>query len=354
MKSLIIILTLIQVVGFQVEACSGLNEPEIKALIDDSNSLEKFLTDAKFPKMVQVSKEDQKSMSAARMIPLSQNDENYSSDYQTTGRVEISSPNGDEIGYGTGFKISGSCVMVSAHVLYNQFHPQVEQNGKKVYKNKVKFVRGLGGKKQVQDAEIFFQMTEQGTDFNYDENGKPKFYGDNDLIILRLKNPNKANGYHSDPYYKNLKVLSPAQVVKGMNTDLGKQIRCVGLPYYKTSKEYGSCKGSDFLWHQDNARVFEQNLSQGKLGMASNVAAGPGMSGGHCALKDSKSADNSVFAVVANGFMGNLNSPTMPDVNFEGDYAGGSARYLSLLNVLDRRMTKELGFGLDKIKEKCK
>lgn len=353
MKHLLPII-LMQTLSAAASDCGGFESPDIQQLIKTSMSLAHYMTDEGHKNMRKFPSEQQKKVGPARMIPI--DPAKGVSDYRTTGKIKILSPTGEDVGHGTGFKISGSCVLTSAHLLYNQKHAEVKENGRNIYRNSIQFI--WNDSSTVRDAEIFYQMTEEGIDFKY-KDGKPEFNADSDLVVLRLRSSVDSKKYYSDPYYEKLNILSPAEIIEGMNFELGRRIRCVGLPYYKISKSYGSCKGSDFLWQHDDARVFEWDKLQG-LGTASNVASGSGMSGGHCSLKDVPTGKiGQVFAVVQGGWdvwgFDRAHNPLMPDVYFrDREYINGNATHLSLLHVLNQRMTQELGFGLGQIVQKCK
>lgn len=124
-----------------------------------------------------------------------------------------------------------------------------------------------------------------------------------------------------------------------------------------TSQKFGSCKGSDFKWKQENARVFADDVDA-EHGVYTNAVTSEGMSGGPCYLNESSDKEKSkkIFGIVANGYgadsEGNLK---MPRLKFDkNNYRSGNVRYIGLLHVLDQRLKTELGYGLDKISENCK
>ena len=59
----------------------------------------------------------QKEMSAMRMVPMNFDDPQHELDKNTLGKVSIQIENVGEY-FGTGIKIGKSCVLTSAHILY--------------------------------------------------------------------------------------------------------------------------------------------------------------------------------------------------------------------------------------------
>lgn len=348
MKAIILILVLILVKVSSAVACEGIGSEAMQALVASAKSMKKYVVgDANFSKIrATVPVKIQKKLNEAGMEPIDFSDPKHHLDYQVLGDIEVDTfdDKGNKgTAIGSAVKIGKSCIITSAHTLYQSMKQEMSEDNQGSFDKTIKFNRGHGKDAKSFTASVFFQMTKPGIDYVAKE-GKRLFHGHNDLVVLKLNN-------HSDNYFRKISVMKPEQVVNNSNPQLGKEMMCQGSPYYKTSKTYGSCKGSDYRWKQENARVFEDDLSDEKGGMSTNVASGPGMSGGPCYLNDNP---NEVFALVSNGFHGTETSPTLPNLEFGGNYAGGNARYVSLFHVLDERMKSELGYGLDEISEKCK
>lgn len=338
------ILTLILTQVSKVNACDGISEPAIQKVIAAAKSIEDFyVEDSEYRSNTsEISIDTQKKMSAASMVPINFSEQKHKLDYYSLGNITYKTKmNGQDYNIsGSAVKIGKRCVLTSAHTLYGNLSQSISPNNNGQFDKQITFTRGNNDASNTFNASVFFQMT-TSSDYKI-ENNKRVFKGHNDLVILKLD--------RGDDYYKKVKVVSPEEIQNGMDIEVGKKISCHGSPSYQVNKKYGSCKGSDFRWKQENARIFEDDVYES--GLITNLASTPGMSGGPCYMNESP--DN-VFAVVSNGFHGSdLAHPIMPNVKFEGqNYATGDARYLSLLHVLDKRMKSELGYGLDQITDKC-
>ena len=198
---------------------------------------------------------------------------------------------------------------------------------------------GLGKDRKSFDATILYQMTKENIDFKVSDRDENRrlFKGDSDVIILKL------NG-NSGGAYKRVNAMTPEEFSDGIDLNLGKKIVCYGSPAYKTDKIYGQCKGSDFYWRQ-YARAFENNTTPQQSGLETNLAAGPGMSGGPCMFIEDT---NTIFAISSNGFMGsNAKNPIMPNMTFKmRNYSNGNSRNLSMLHGLDQRIFNDPKYKL--------
>lgn len=326
---------------------------EVKAMVESDSDYLKI--ERKFSPKVQ------KEINAAALEPINFNEEKHTLDYYTLGNIEVETKdvNGSRgIATGSAIKIGKSCVLTTAHTLYDSGYQEMQSSNQGEFKGNVAFVIGSGKDAKKLKASVFFQMTKESIDFkteNYRKitiaDGterlvrKRKFYGHHDLILLRLEN-------YSDQYFKKTLVINPKKLFNGVDEEVGKKISCHGSPIHMTSKTYSSCKGTDFKWKQENARVFADDTIR-KHGVYTNAVASEGMSGGPCYLNDNP---EKVFALISNMYgRDHENNLELPDIKFDThNYKSGNVRYVGLLHVLDERLKAELGYGLDKISENCK
>lgn len=345
MKTIIIILTLIQVLSTQSRACDYNNEAirrvilladEVESLLGDDSRYESISSDYK-PKI-------QKIKASRAMKPINPTNQDGQIEYNTVGNVVISSSNGGQLRIGSGFKIGKSCVITSAHVLFESLDVSVNDRDYNEFNGKIKFERGGNSGLGSVNAKVFFKMTNEKEDFELKTlNGNKQvraFKGHNDLVILKLEK--------ADDNFKKIAVRDPKSF-SSINPNIGEKISCQGSPSHAVDKTYGNCSGAEFLWEQKNARIFDNHQ---KYGLSTNLASSAGMSGGSCLLNNKP---EEVFAVVSSGFSEAINGKyIMPNLKFsEGNIENGAARYLSLFHILDKRMKKELGYGLDKIADNC-
>ncbi|MCK6596722.1 MAG: hypothetical protein L6Q37_00030 [Bdellovibrionaceae bacterium] len=348
MKALVITLSLILTIASKVSACSGINEPEIQALIKAAKEVDDLFEDPNNFPFDGSNEKQERILNEDRMIPSAKSD-------ATIGTVSVisnSSPNVESLG--NGVKIGKSCILTEAHVLYKNVETKMSENNKGQFDGKITFSRGFGDKKETFKASVFFQMTKKDVDYHIakvEVNGKISqkrvFYGHNDLVLLKLEN-------HSDSNYKKTKVIYPS-VMDAQAKKNPVMISCTGSPSHRTEKTYGSCKGSDFLWTQKGARIFydhHNGKDSGNLGLgyASNLVASPGMSGGACSLYNQ---EDTIIGLVSNGFNSTIDGEFAAPKIFVKETGENNARHLSGLHVLNERLN-EIGENLQTIVENCK
>lgn len=329
-------------------ACNGLEEPEIKEVIAAAKELAEFVSDdKKFTAIKNMSSEDQKAANAqAAMQPINFSEKQHKIDEFALGNLIVeSNANGEmqEI-IGTAYKISRSCIVTAAHILYPTTNQLISKNNREIYNGKIKFVTGNGDNKNEILASVFFQMTNNSENAVFE--GERRFKGYNDIVILKLYN-------HQDSHFKTIKVASPEQLLNNVDPKIGRKITCMGSPSHMTKKTFGTCSGANFKWKQENARIFHEDPFSTKLGIRTNAAFSPGMSGGPCFLAEDTSQ---VVGLAVNGFLtdkkGNL---VMPNINLEStDTAEKNVRHMATFNQLDERMKAELGYGLKDLDKHCK
>lgn len=327
--------------------CGGFIEPAISRLIRIAQQGKwSVVPDSKFIKSGETFKRDlQKQLNASMMQPIDFEDPLHKLDYRVLGQVLVQTVNPlgqPVVSSGSAVKVGKSCVVTSAHTLYESARQQITSDNAGPFDRDIHFVRGLGKEAQAFRAQIFFQMTKPEVDYK-ERRGRRMFYGHSDIVLLKLVE-------HSDEFFKTITAVSPDRLAKDVNPHLGRLMTCMGSPYYKTAVAYGSCAGSEFRWKQENARVFKDDIHGG--GVFSNLAAGPGMSGGPCYLNDTPA---SVFAIVQGGF-GDSDPlvPSIPNLFLGDDYAGADATYLSLFHLLEQRLQIERGLAISQIAEMCK
>lgn len=363
MKALILILGLMPMVSNASSACSIVDNEDLSAVIEAAAEVKAMVSsDSDYLKIGRkFSPKAQKEINSAALEPIDFSDEKHRLDYYTLGNVEVETKDVDGsrgVATGSAIKIGKSCVLTTAHTLYSSGYQEMQSSNKGEFTGNILFIVGSGNDAKRHKASVFFQMTKEGVDFkaeNYREirvaDGferiirKRNFPGHHDLVLLRLEN-------YGDQYFKNTFVVNPIKFFKGVDEELGVKVSCHGSPIHMTSKIFGSCKGSDFKWKQENARVFADDHSS-KYGVYTNAVTSEGMSGGPCYLNESP---NKVFGLVVNGQLrdhkGNLK---YPDIKFNThNYKSGDVRYIGLLHVLNERLKAELGYGLDNIPENCR
>lgn len=326
---------------------------EVKAMVENDDDYLKFGDT--------FSSKVQKEINSHALEPINFNEVKHRLDYHTLGNVEIETKDYDGSSIlvtGSAIKVGKSCVLTTAHTFYGSGFQETQSSNQGKFNENIAFVIGSGKDAKKHKASVFFQMTKEGIDFkteNYREitiaDGterivrKRVFKGHHDLILLRLEN-------YSDQYFKKTLPINPKKLFNGVDEEVGKKISCHGSPVHMTSKIYGSCKGSDFKWKQENARVFADDTNS-MHGVYTNTAFSEGMSGGPCYLNDNP---EKVFALISNSYgrdhKGNLELPVVKFNTF--NYKAGNVRYVGMLHVLDERLKAELGYGLDKISENCK
>jgi|GEM_PF-1860101 len=330
-------------------ACKGLDEPEIKDVIAAARELAEFVeSDEKFPSIKDMSSEDQKAANLqAAMQPIDFSDPKHRIDRYALGDVVVESKveGGTQTLQGSGYKISRSCVVTAAHVLYPTTKQQMSEQNRAAYNGKISFVRGDGQEKQEIPATVFFQMTKSD---DYGVFREERFFkGASDIVVLRLS--------ETDNYFKPVTVTSPGDLLRNVDYKIGRKITCMGSPSHMTQKKFGNCKGGDFKWKQENARIFP--LKDFKIryerGIITNLAASPGMSGGVCYLVGDASK---IIGISVSGVQrdddGNL---VMPNINLESrDTPNRNLRHIAPFDVLDKRMKAELGYGLKDLDKHCK
>lgn len=346
MKALITILTLILITAQNSKACKGFQEPEVKDVVASAQELSDFVSDdANFTSLKEMSSEDQKQTNLKQaMQPVDFSTKQHEIDAMAMGdlMVESNTSRGVETARGSAYKIGKSCIVTASHVLYGSADQEMSDTNRAKYNGKIKFVRA--GDKKEMNASVFFQMTKKD-DYKVID-GNRHFKGHSDIVILKLDN-------YSDNNYKKVKVTNSSELLKNVNPAIGKKITCMGSPSHMTEKNFGSCKGSDFQWKQENARIFKEDESKRNLGIITNAAFSPGMSGGACFLAENT---NELIGIAVNGYMtNNQNELVMPDVEFSnGAYTSKNARHIATFHQLDQRMRNELGFGLDQLNNFCK
>jgi hypothetical protein len=363
MKTLTLIISLMLAVSNNSNACeiagnevlSSIIEAaaEVKAMVENDNDYLKIGN--KF------SSKSQEGINAAALEPINFNEEKHRLDYYTLGNIEFIGKDkygSSGLALGSAIKVGKSCVLTTAHTFYDSGFQEMQSSNQGEFKGNIAFVIGSGKDAKKHKASVYFQMTKEGIDFkteNYREitvaDGterlvrKRNFYGHHDLILLRLEN-------YSDQYFKKTLVINPKKLFNGVDEEVGKKISCHGSPVHMTSQTYGSCKGSDLKWKQENARVFADDINSAS-GVYTNTVTSEGMSGGPCYLNENSEY---VFGLVSGGYIrthkGELK---FPEIKFNThNYQSGNVRYIGLLHVLDERLKAELGYGLDKISENCK
>lgn len=345
MKTLLIILIIIQVLNTQSRACDYNNEV-IRRVITLADEVQNLLgDDSRYVKISEdYTSEIQKIKASRAMKPIDPESSIKEIEYKTVGNVTVLGDNGRLVGNGTGVKIGRSCVLTSAHILFESPEVPVDNSEFNEFQGKIKFARGGNSKLGSVNAKVLFKMTDENVDFQIgkDSKGMEKrvFKGHNDLVILKLEK--------ADNNFKKVAVRTP-ESFHSLNPEMGEKITCQGLPSHVVEKTYGNCPGNNFLWEQKNARIFKNHS---KYGLSTNLASSEGMSGGSCSLNNKP---DEVFAVVSNGFSRDKKENLiMPNLKFsDGNIENGAARYLSLFHVLNQRMIRELGYGLDRIVENC-
>ena len=348
MKALVITLSLILTIASKVNACSGINEPEIQALRIAADKMKNLFEDPNYFPFDGTDEVEERKTNEKRMVPASENDESIG----TVSVISNSSPGVESLG--NAVKIGKSCILTEAHILYSNIENKMSENNKGQFDGKITFSRGFGNQKETFKASVFFQMTKKDVDYHTAKvkvNGKivekRVFYGHNDLVLLKLEN-------HSDNNYKKTKVIYPSEMEAQAQTN-PVMITCTGSPSHRTEKNYGSCKGSDFLWTQKGARIFYDN-DNGKnsdnmgLGYASNLVSSPGMSGGACSLYNQ---EDTIIGLVSNGFSSTIKGEFIAPKLFLKKAEGNNARHISGLHVLNQRLN-EIGENLQTIVENCK
>lgn len=363
MKALILLLSLMPMASSASSVCSIVDNEDLSAVIEAAAEVKAMVeSDRDYLKIERkFSPKVQKEINAAALEPINFNDDKHKLDYYTLGNIEVETKdvNGSRgIATGSAIKIGKSCVLTTAHTLYESGYQEMQSSNKGEFTGNIVFIVGSGNDAKRHKASVFFQMTKDGVDFktrNHIEISvadgfkrivkKRVFPGHHDLIILRLEN-------YSDQYFKRILVVNPKNLFNGVNEDIGIKISCHGSPIHMTSQTYSSCKGSDFKWKQENARVFADD-ARSLNGVYTNAVASEGMSGGPCYLN---SEPGQVFGLLSSGRMrDHKNNLELPDIKFDKhNYISGNVRYVGLLHVLDERLKAEFGYGLDKIPENCK
>lgn len=330
------------------QSCKGLDEPEIKEVIAAARELAEFVEDdEKFPAIKGMSSADQKATNAqAAMQPIDFTEEKHRIDRYALGDLVIESnvQGGTQRLQGSAYKVSRSCIVTAAHVLYPTTNQEMSEKNKAAYNGKITFVRGMGPEKKEIPASVFFQMTKP-QDYRLLSN-KRKFKGRSDIVVLKLDN-------YSDNYFKPIRPFTTEILLKGVHIDVGKKITCMGSPSHMTMRIFGRCSGENFKWKQENARIFFEYEFSRQPGIFSNVAATPGMSGGVCFLENRPSE---IIAIVASGYLLDSNgNPAMPNISFRStDFDEKNMRFVATFDLLDSRMKAELGFGLQDLDKHCK
>ena len=347
LKNLFLATLFAPLVAQGASACKGLDEPEIKDVIAAARELAEFVeSDEGFPAIKNMSSKNQKAANLqAAMQPIDFSDPKHRIDRYALGDVIIESniEGGTQKWQGSGYKVSRSCVVTAAHVLYPTTKQQMSEQNRAAYNGKISFVRGRGQEKQEIPATVFFQMT-KSDDYRIDS-GERRFKGASDIVVLRLS--------ESDSYFKPVTVISPDDLLRNVDYQVGRKITCMGSPSHMTQKKYGNCNGNDFKWKQENARIFAEDISSSELGIKTNLAASPEASGGVCYLTEDS---GKIIGIAVNGFgsdkYGNL---AMPNINFQStDTLEKNVRHIATFDVLDKQMKAEFGYGLKDLDKHCK
>jgi len=347
LKSLFLAILFAPVVAQGASACKGLDEPEIKDVIAAARELAEFVeSDEKFPSIKDMSSEDQKAANLqAAMQPIDFSEPRHRIDRYALGDVVVESKvdGGTQTLQGSGYKISRSCLVTAAHVLYPTTKQQMSEQNRAVYNGKISFVRGDGQEKQEILATVFFQMTKPD-DYRIVDKER-HFKGGSDILVLRLS--------EADNYFKPVTVISPDDLLKNVDRRVGRKITCMGSPSHMTKKKYGNCDGTEFKWKQENARFFSKDITLDYSGLVTNLVASPGLSGGVCHFPEDSSK---IIGMAVNGYIldkhGNL---AMPNINFQStDTIYYNTRHIAPFNLLDKRMKAELGYGLKDLDKHCK
>lgn len=327
--------------------CKGLDEPEIKEVIAAARELAEFVEDdEKFPAIKNMSSANQKAANAqAAMQPIDFTEEKHRIDRYALGEVVIESKvkGVTQKLQGSAYKVSRSCIVTAAHVLYPTTNQEMSKENKAAYNGKITFVRGTGPEKEEIPASVFFQMTKP-QDYLL-VNNERHFKARSDITILRLDK-------YSDNYFKPIRIFTTEDLLKNIDYRVGKKITCIGSPSHMTLRVFGGCKGSEFKWKQENARIFQKDITRFEMGIVSNLFASPGMSGGVCYLA---SNPNEIIGVGVNGFIlddnGNL---SIPNINFQStDTINFHVRHIAIFDLIDLRMREELGYGIMDLDEHC-
>lgn len=348
MKFLVVTLSAILIVAGKVNACNGINEPEIQALIKTAQEVDDLFEDPNIFPFYGLDEEQERRLNEDRIVPSEKEDANIG----VVSVISNSSPGVESLG--NGVKIGKSCIVTAAHVLYKYVKTKISENNKGPFDGKLTFSRGFGEKKETFEASVFFQMTRKDVDYHIvkvEKNGRivevRRFYGHNDLVLLKLEN-------HSDNNYKKTKVIYPS-VMDAQAKEHPVMITCTGSPSHRTEKTYGSCNGSDFLWTQRGVRIFyddHNGRDSGNLGFgyASNLVTSSGMSGGACSLYNQEDA---IVGLVSNAFNTTIEGAFSAPRLFLRRMEFNNESYLSGLHVLDERLS-EIGENLKTIVENCK
>lgn len=345
--------------------CSVVNNEKIDAIIEAAAELKSIVEDdAEFEKIGEkYSPKLQRDLNQGAFEPIDFNEQKHKLDYHTLGNIVVGTKSiyGNYLVKveGSAIKIGKSCILTSAHVLYSSGYQDIHQEGANNF-NKLTFKIGSGVDVKEYNALVFFEMTKEGVDYTVESktetivvDGKKVqkdikrriFKSHSDLVLLRLDG-------HSDFYYKKTLVVNPAKLFLGIDEEVGRKISCHGSPSHMTSQKYGECKGVDFKWKQENARIFRED-ENGVNGVYTNLASSEGMSGGPCYLNDES---DKVFGIVAGGYGTDWDGAfKLPRLKFDkNNYRNGNVRYIGLLHILDQRLKAELGYGLDSISENCR
>lgn len=330
------------------QSCKGLDEPEIKEVIAAARELAEFVEDdEKFPAIKDMSSADQKAANAqAAMQPIDFTEKKHRIDRYALGDLVIESnvQGGTQRNQGSAYKISRSCIVTAAHVLYPTTNQEMSDKNKAGYNGKITFERGIGPEKEEIPASVFFQMTKPH-DYLLVKNER-QFKGNSDIVVLRLNN-------YQDNYFKKIKVVSPEQLLINVDPKVGRKIICMGSPSHMTQKSYGACNGTDFKWKQENARIFSKDITILESGVVTNSAFSPGMSGGVCFLAEDF---NQVVGLAVNGYLlDRYGELAMPNINLEStDNVNKNVRHIATFNKLNERMKSELGYGIQDLDRHCK
>lgn len=275
---------------------SCFNTQELKDLIAASEEIDDCFSDdnsdCNINYINHMTPEQQRSVNSKRLVPFDRTKNNLMNG--ATGKVTAEFVNG--VGSGSAQKISRCHIITSAHLLYGKTENQVDSQDFPSLEDSeqfdINFHSGQTCDQKIFDkkvgAQVFFKMTDAGKDFICDRannSGKcieRRFFGQSDLVILKLKDYNK-----NDKNFFKLKT-TPLAI-----SHTGNRVNCWGYPVYNNQINLAKSVSDKVLWYQKDAKILNGNDSRGVL---TNAIAYPGMSGGGCISSSNPQELVGVFA----------------------------------------------------------
>jgi len=314
-------------------------------LIGESTEIDScFKSDRNTCHLEKMSVEMQRELNSQRLIPFDRS-QNKLMD-RATGVVSATF-SGLETEAATGQKISRCHVLTSAHLLYKDTNVSVDlpdlKNGNNNRDIKLRFHVGQSCDKNLfresTEAVVHFKMTEPNVDFicnKKDSSGhciERRFYGESDLIILRLLNFERTAEHHFRLFTGQLQTLPKS----------GLRVNCWGYPEHNHQIKLPKLLADQVLWHQKDAKVFPWPNAKG---LPTNAIAYPGMSGGGCVNPDFPDKLVAIFADTnsATGHAAILiteNNVDKVPVNFTSPFQKLAVRYRNATGKSIERLDEE-------------